>query len=104
MCFLQVFDPGSKNILTDENEPSDESSDEEDETDNQNGRNVADVEEMDEESDSEIEEPDIEDSAIEKTRQAVRDALGIAGSVTDTVSSSIVPISDVDFSKFFDRF
>lgn len=44
------------------------------------------VDEPEEESDSEVEEEeDVEESAIEKTRQAVRDALGVAGSVTDTV-------------------
>lgn len=45
------------------------------------------------ESDSDLEEDDdIEESAIEKTRRAVRDALGVAGSVTDTVCYTFVHV------------
>lgn len=94
--FLKVFDPRSnKYILTDNNAESDE----EDSADNEEieDANEDESEEVikkpyaeidsENESDSEVEEnEDVEESAIEKTRQAVRDALGVAGSVTDTVS------------------
>lgn len=68
-----------------------EDSDDENSTDddesavNENDAMEGDVED---ETDSEVEDEDnAEESAIEKTRQAVRDALGVAGSVTDTVMS-----------------
>lgn len=94
--FLKVFDPRSnKYILTDNKVESDEdgsADDEEIEDVNENEseevtkKTFAEID-SENESDSEVEEnEDVEESAIEKTRQAVRDALGVAGSVTDTVS------------------
>lgn len=48
------------------------------------------------ESDSDFEEDeDIEESAMEKTRRAVRDALGGAGSVTDTVTYLFIDITSM---------
>lgn len=88
---LEVLNPASKNILTDGLEESDaDGSDVNDEEDNDNDMEVDDYDE----SDSNIEEEgDFEENAIDKTRRAVRDALGIAGSVTDTES---VDLDDMD--------
>lgn len=77
-----MFDPSSsENILTEDDGDSDyvngvDDDEMEDETN------------VDSSSDSEIEDIDdlVEETAVERTRQAVRDALGMAGSVTDTVS------------------
>lgn len=84
-----MFDPSSnETILTDDGGDSDGgSSCNEEETEEDEQNHLTQEDDSEEESDSEIEDlDDVEETAIERTRQAVREALGIAGSVTDTVS------------------